>query len=174
MTHYLICAKIGRVRGGMDMQPKFEVKHTVGGAYNLNYHLVWTTAFNRKVLDDEIAEYIKEVALEAAGKIGVQVHLFEIVDDHYVNCLLSAPPKISVTDILKILKGKTAMYAVKKYPELKSLCYKQKLWNRSFYAETVGSITKRTVKRYLQNQERGSNPEVHLQTGEEMPSWIDR
>ena len=102
------------------MQPKFEVQHTVGGAYNLNYHLVWTTAFNRKVLDDEIAEYIKEVALEAAGKIGVQVHLFEIVDDHYVNCLLSAPPKISVTDILKILKGKTAMYAVKKYPELKT------------------------------------------------------
>ena len=45
------------------MQPKFEAQHTVGGAYNLNYHLVWTTAFNRKVLDDEIAEYIKEVAL---------------------------------------------------------------------------------------------------------------
>lgn len=154
------------------MKQKFEVKHTIGGAFNLNYHLVWTTAFNRKVLTDEISDYIKEVALEAAEKIEVEVHLFEVLDGHYVNCLLSAPPKISVTDILKILKGKTAMYAVKKYPELKSQCYKQKLWNRSFYAETVGCVTKRTVKRYLQNQERGSKPEINLQSGEEIPRDI--
>ena len=152
----------------------FEVQHTVGGAFNLNYHLVWSTAFNRPVITDEIAAYLKEVALEAAEKIEVQIHLFEIVDGYYVNCILSAPPKISVTDILKIMKGKTAMYAVKKYPELKDQCYKQKLWNRSFYAETVGNITKRTVKRYLQNQVRGKNPAVNLQTGEEIPDWRQR
>lgn len=158
----------------MSTKLKFDVQHTRGGAFNLNYHLVWSTAFNRPVLTDEIADYIKEVAQEAAKDIDVQIHLFEIVDGFYVNCILSAPPKISVTDILKILKGKTAMYAMKKYPKLKYQCYNQKLWNRSFYAETVGNITKRTVKRYLQNQVRGKEPERNVQTGETIPTWRQR
>ena len=156
------------------MSQKYEIQHTVGGAFNLNYHLVWSTAFNRPVITDEIADYIKGIAEEAAEKIDVQIHLFEVVDGYYVNCVLSAPPKISVTDILKIIKGKTAMYAVKKYPELKDQCYMQKLWNRSFFAESVGSITKRTVKRYLKNQERGKKPAVNLQTGENLPTWTER
>ena len=41
-----------------------------------------------------------------------------------------------------------------------------KLYAADHFAETLGTPTKATVKRYLRNQSRGTRAEVHVGTGE--------
>ncbi|QZA33265.1 MULTISPECIES: transposase [Hydrogenibacillus] len=44
---------------------------TVG--YNIGYHLIWCPKYRRKVLVGEVAERLKELLFEKAGKIEVEI-----------------------------------------------------------------------------------------------------
>jgi len=41
---------------------------------------------------------------------------------------------------------------LKEFESLKKQLYKGHLWNKSYYIETVGSISKESVKQYIKNQ----------------------
>lgn len=152
---------------------KYEVTQTRGGAFKLYYRIVWSTAYEREVITDELAAEITKLAEEIAEDKGFQIIEFDILEHHYVDCIVSAPPKISLFDMLSWLKGITARKIMLAHPDLQMKVYKGKLWNRSYFAETIGNPTKVTVKRYLKNQSRGKNPEIHVGTGEELPGWFE-
>lgn len=67
---------------------------------------------------------------------------------------MSAPPKISISQIVKILKGTSAKLLFIEFPELKKTLYKNALWNPSYYVETIGSISEGAIKKYIENQDK--------------------
>ena len=73
--------------------------------YNINYHVVWSVKYRRKILSAEIEIYLKELVQKIACDKGFTVHLFEVGEGDHIHCFVSAPPKLSVTDIVKYLKG---------------------------------------------------------------------
>ena len=148
------------------MKNRFE--HNRLADFRLNYHMVWSTAFNRKVIDDDVAEVVLQTIRSKSEELGVTIHEIEVVDQCYVECCFSAPPKICLTDYHKAVKPASTKQAFKAYPELRNKCYQGLLWNKSFFVESVGPYTKRTVKRFIKNQERGSGPRIDLVTGEEI------
>ena len=46
-------------------------------ACNINYHMVWSVKYRRKILNPEIEEYLKELVQQIAEDKGFIVHLFE-------------------------------------------------------------------------------------------------
>ena len=44
---------------------------------NINYHMVWSVKYRRKILNSEIEEYLKELVQQIAEDKGFTVHLFE-------------------------------------------------------------------------------------------------
>ncbi|MBQ5932596.1 MAG: IS200/IS605 family transposase, partial [Lachnospiraceae bacterium] len=72
---------------------------------NINYHVVWSVKYRRKVLDTEVELYLKNLVCQIAADKGFTVQLFECGECDHVHCFVTAPPKLSVTDIVKYLKG---------------------------------------------------------------------
>ena len=72
---------------------------------NINYHMVWSVKYRRKILNAKVEAYLQELVQEIAEDKGFTVHLFECGEGDHVHCFVSAPPKLSITAIVKYLKG---------------------------------------------------------------------
>ena len=117
--------------------------------------MVWSVKYRRKVLNAEVEAYMKSLILEIARDKGSTVSEFECGDMDHVHCFVSAPPKLSITTIVKYLKGITGRKLFEQFPELKGKLWKGELWNHSYYVETIGSISEDTIRRYIENQSKG-------------------
>ena len=71
--------------------------------------------------------------------------------DH-IHMLISFNPKHAASNIVKTLKGKSARRWFKAYPETKAMLWGGHLWAPSYFMSTVGSMSKETVKKYIEHQ----------------------
>ena len=122
--------------------------------YNINYHVVWSVKYRRKVLTAEIESFLKSLVQDIAKDKGFTVHLFECGECDHVHCFVSAPPKLSVTTIVKYLKGISGRKLFETFPELRSKLWKGELWNHSYYVETIGSVSEENIRRYIEKQSK--------------------
>lgn len=67
--------------------------HSRTCVYNINYHVVWSVKYRRKILSHEVEEYLKALVQEIADAKGFTVHLFEVSEGDHIHCFVSAPPK---------------------------------------------------------------------------------
>lgn len=68
------------------------------------------------------------------------------------------PPKLSVSQFMGYLKGKSALMIYDKHPELGSK-FNKSFWARGYYVATVGNITEDAIKKYIQEQSEESRRE---------------
>lgn len=120
--------------------------------YNINYHVVFSTKYRQKVLTPEIEDFLQAMAQEIAQEKGFTVHQFEVGEADHIHAFVSAPPKVSVSYIVKMLKGILARKAFMEFPELKTRLRKGVLWNHSTYIETIGSVSEENIRCYLEKQ----------------------
>jgi putative transposase len=122
--------------------------HGRSGAWNINYHLVWTPKRRAPVLKGAIASHLKEIFLRKAAEIGVSIEAMEVMPDH-VHLFVSCGPKLSPQQIVKRLKGEASLILKKSYPQLAAIpC----LWSSSYYCGTVGQVSESVVKLYIERQ----------------------
>lgn len=133
---------------------KENLVHSRTCVYNLNYHVVWSVKYRRKIITSEIEAYMKQLVQEIGQDKGFDVKMFEAGNGDHVHCFLSAPPKISVSYMVKMLKGITGRKLFEQFPEIKTRLWKGELWNHSYYVESVGCISEDTVKQYIAKQEK--------------------
>ena len=55
-----------------------------------------------------------------AGDKGFTIHLFECGEGDHVHCFVSAPPKLSITAIVKYLKGISGRKLFERFPEIRT------------------------------------------------------
>ena len=122
--------------------------------YNINDHVVWSVKYRRKILTREVEEYLKTLVFQIAEDKGFTVHLFETGEGDHVHCFVSAPPKMSVTNIVKYLKGITGRKLFERFPEIRGKLWKGELWNHSYYVETIGSVSEENIRRYIEHQSK--------------------
>ena len=120
--------------------------------YNINYHVVWSVKYRRKILSAEIEAYLKNLVLQIAEDKGFTVHLFEAGEGDHVHCFVSAPPKYSVTDIVRWLKGISGRHLLMEFPEISQKLWKGHLWNGSYFCETIGSTSQDHILAYIERQ----------------------
>ena len=123
-------------------------RHSV---YNMGYHIIWCPKYRRKVLIDGVDVRLKELILEKAGQMGVTVEKMEVMPDH-VHLFVKADPVIPVHHIINQLKGYSSRILRNEYPKVKSRL--PSLWTSSYYCETIGHISEKTIKRYIEDQKK--------------------
>lgn len=132
--------------------------------YNLNYHIIWCTKYRRKVLKNGIDADLKAILHDIAEEHGYSIPHMEVGLDDHIHLFVSAPPKISVSNIVKQLKGTSSLRLFAAHPELKSRYWRRKgersLWSPSYFAESIGTTDENAVAKYIDNQrekERGTD-----------------
>lgn len=101
-----------------------------------------------------IEDYMRQVVYETAAEKGFTVHEFECGQMDHVHCFVSAPPKLSITQIVKYLKGISGRKLYERFPEIRQKLWKGQLWNHSYYVETVGSVSEENIRKYIQKQNK--------------------
>ena len=120
--------------------------------YNVHYHIVWCVKYRRKVLTPEIEATLQEVLKQIGMENGFSVDQCEVGEADHVHCFVSAPPKLSITFIVKHLKGVSGLRLVHQYPKLREKLWRGELWNGSYFVETIGSTSEENVRRYIDRQ----------------------
>jgi putative transposase len=77
-------------------------------------------------------------------------------DVDHIHILLSAPPRYSPAEIVKLIKTWTQKQIFKKYPkEVKQYLWGGKFWGQGFYVSTVSdNTTKAEIEKYIKNQRK--------------------
>lgn len=133
---------------------KDNLVHSRTCVYNINYHIVWSVKYRRKVITPEIESYMRELVNQIAADKGFIVQDFESGTGDHVHLFISAPPKLSPSVIIQYLKGITGRKLYMRFPELKDKLWKGQLWNHSTYIETIGDVSEDTIRKYIEHQSK--------------------
>ena len=120
--------------------------------YDLQYHLVWTTKYRYKVLNGKIAERIRELIRQCCKSMDITIIKGAISKDH-IHILISCSPSISLSKIVQQIKGKTSRMLLQEYKDLKRRYWGQHLWASGYFCRSVGVITDKIIKEYIENQQ---------------------
>lgn len=148
MYHLLVL--YGVIRYTICMENKYTHARTC--VYNINYHIVWCVKYRRKVLSADISNRLIELLKAVGNEKGFSVVECKVGENDHVHCFVSAPPKMSVTQIVKYLKGISGNQLFREYPQLRKSLWKGQLWNGSYFCETIGSTSEENILRYIERQ----------------------
>lgn len=147
---YNLLVLYGVIRYTICMENKYTHARTC--VYNINYHIVWCVKYRRKVLSADISNRLIELLKAVGNEKGFSVVECKVGENDHVHCFVSAPPKISVTQIVKYLKGISGNQLFREYPQLRKSLWKGQLWNGSYFCETIGSTSEENILRYIERQ----------------------
>ena len=120
--------------------------------YDCRYHIVFIPKYRYQVLDNEkVRQFIQTVFEQICQWKDIEIIEGKLRPDH-VHLYLSIPPKYSISDVIKWLKGKSASRAFQQFPELYTRYWGGHFWAKGYFVSTVG-ISDTIIKNYIQNQE---------------------
>ena len=125
--------------------------------WKCQYHIVFIPKYRKKQLYGRLREDVREVISTLCKYKNVEIIEGAVCPDH-VHLCVSIPPKLSVSQFMGYLKGKSALMIYDKHPELGSK-YNKSFWARGYYVATVGNITEEAIKKYIQEQSEESRKE---------------
>lgn len=117
------------------------------------------------MLSGIIAERVREIIRQVCKDKEVEIVTGHIRPDH-IHLLLSFPPHLSVSGVVKELKGKSSWKLMSENKMVAKQCWGRHFWGRGYFAVTVGSMTEATIKEYIEKQEVKGDDEDFKITGD--------
>ena len=107
--------------------------------YKIEYHFVWVTKYRYQVLKGDIAERTRELVRQTCANFEIEIIRGVVSKDHvHVHVLVSAPPTISPSDIMRRVKGRTSAKLFEEFPHIK-----KRYWLRN--ATGVGTFGQEAI-----------------------------
>jgi putative transposase len=130
--------------------------HTVS---RLTAHLVRVTKYRYEVLRGDIQLRCRELIIQICDAEDVRI-LKGVVSKDHVHMLIEYPPKTSLSDLVKRLKGRTSRILQQEFPQLRRQYWGRHFWAIGYGAWSAGNITEEVVKKYLEHHRHPSNKEA--------------
>ena len=130
--------------------------------YYCKYHLVFATKYRRKIFNDGIFEYMK-IKLKDVQDHYPELEIQEInFDKDHIHLLISIPPKMSISSVVRILKSNTARELKKKFEFLKKVYWgTDGIWSDGYFVSTVG-INEKVIRDYIEKQSKEDSGRAEL------------
>ena len=127
--------------------------HTVS---RLTVHLVWVTKYRYKVLDGDVQKRCRELLIQICDSEDVRI-LSGVVSKDHVHMHVEYPPSLSLSDLVKRLKGRSSRLLQKEHPALQKRYWGKHLWAVGYGAWSTGNITEEVVEEYLKRHKSSAN-----------------
>ena len=125
--------------------------------WSCQYHIVFIPKYRKKVMYGKVREDMREILRTLCNYKKVEIISGAVCSDHIHICV-SIPPKISVSEFVGYLKGKSALMIHDKHPEFANK-WNREFWARGYYVTTIGNINEETIKKYIAEQEEETKRE---------------
>ena len=127
--------------------------HTVS---RLTVHLVWVTKYRYKVLTGDIQKRCRELLIQVCDTEDIRI-LSGVVSKDHVHMHIEYPPSVSISNLVKRMKGRASRLLQKEYTELSKRYWGKHLWGIGYGAWSTGNITEEIVQEYLKRHKSSSN-----------------
>ena len=127
--------------------------HTVS---RLTVHLVWVTKYRYKVLTGDIQKRCRELLIQVCDTEDVRI-LSGVVSKDHIHRHIEYPPSVSISNLVKRMKGRASRLLQKEYTELSKRYWGKHLWGIGYGAWSTGNITEDIVQEYLKRHKSSTN-----------------
>ena len=105
----------------------------------------------------EVRTDIREIIRTLCGYKEAEI-LEGNVSSAHVHLCVKIPPKLSVSEFMGYLKGKSALMLFDKHPEHRKKYAGRHFWARGYYVDTVGR-NEEELRQYIKNQDERDKEE---------------
>ena len=117
--------------------------------HDLKVHLVWCTKYRHKALQQDVACRIRDLLRQICEANDIQIVKGHVSKDH-IHLYVSYPPKLSVSEMIKRLKGRSSIMIQAEFPELGAKFWGRHFWGIGYAAFSSGTVTDQTLREYLE------------------------
>ena len=118
--------------------------------WRCQYHIVFAPKYRRKEVYGKIKVDIGKILRMLCEQKGVRIIEAEACPDH-IHMLVEIPPKLSVSQFVGYLKGKSSLMIFDRHANLKYKYGNRHFWCRGYYVDTVGR-NKTAIAEYIKQQ----------------------
>ena len=122
--------------------------------YYLKVHLVLVCKYRKRLLNNKKIDIkVKEIFKEIESRSDFHIDIMENDVDH-IHLLVSYPPYISITSIVRKLKQESTIVLWKIYREYlsKEFWKERTFWSDGYFACSIGEANPDTIRKYIENQ----------------------
>lgn len=117
------------------------------------YHILWTPKYRYKVLKGPLKDFVEKELRQLCERKRLEIMELNIQPDH-THIVLSIPPKLSISKVMGILKGRLAIKIFKSFEALRTKPYwGNHFWSRGYCSSTVG-LDEGKIRKYVKCQEK--------------------
>ena len=129
----------------------YSLSHT---RWNCQYHIVFIPKYRKKVMYGKVRDDMREILRTLCQYKKVEIVAGAVCPDH-VNMYVKIPPKLSISEFVGYLKGKSALMIHDRHPEMTNK-WNREFWARGYYVTTIGNVNEETIKKYIAEQSEES------------------
>jgi len=124
--------------------------------HDLQVHIVWSTKYRYHVLQGDVQLRCRDLIRQTCNALDIQI-LKGVVSKDHIHLHLGYPPKLSLSGIIKRLKGRSARKLLQGFPHLKKRYWGGHFWGIGYGCWSVGNITDEMLGEYLNHHKDSSN-----------------
>ena len=142
---------------------QMEFRRQTHCVYYCMYHLVLVAKYRRKIFNAGLYGYFRIKLLEIR-KHYPDIEVREVNHDRdHVHLLLSIPPKVSVSEAVRIIKANTGKALREKFKFLEKIYYGiTGVWSDGYFISTVG-VNEETIINYVRYQGQEDSGQAKLE-----------
>ncbi|MBC7532716.1 MAG: IS200/IS605 family transposase [Oligoflexus sp.] len=138
--------------GGIWMKKRYDWTSGKGYKSMIYMHLIFSIKYRRNVVFNDVGDYLREIFAEVLKEFSSELIEFGVDGDH-VHILIKIPPNLNLSELVKILKGRSSFLVQKRFSrELASRRLWGKFWSPSYCAMSCGGAPLDVIKSYVENQ----------------------
>jgi putative transposase len=127
-----------------------KLSHTI---WYCMYHIVWTPKYRYRILKGEIKTEVEKCIRIFSDQKKCLIEELNVQEDH-VHLMVMVPPKVSISELIGTLKGRTAIRVFNKFKHLKNRPYwGNHFWSKGYCVDTVG-LDEEMIRKYVKYQEK--------------------
>ena len=119
--------------------------------WNCKYHIVFAPQYRRKIIYNKLRRDIVQIIKDLCKWKGIEIIEGKAMPDH-IHILVKIPPKMSISNFMGYLKGKSAMMIFARHGNLKYKFGNNNFWSTGYYVSTVG-LNEATIAKYIREQD---------------------
>ena len=129
--------------------------------HQLHVHLVWSTKYRYSVLSGEVQIRCRELLRQTCDSLDVRV-LKGVVSKDHIHLHVGYGPSLSVSDLVRRLKGRSARKLMEEFTELRRRYYGGHFWGIGYGAWSTGNMTDEMIQSYLEHHKEGPNSDQNF------------
>ena len=120
--------------------------------WHCQYHIVWVPKYRFRILTGQVETEVNRCIRMFSEQQKSEVVELNIQVDH-IHLIAMVPPKVSISNYVGTIKGRTAIRVFNKFPKLKQKPYwGNHFWARGYCVDTVG-LDEDKIRKYVKFQE---------------------